>query len=464
MTRPILVNGFKAAMVTHTSAGLWRHPDSRARRYRELDFWIETARTLERFDFDALFIADSLGAADVYQNSPDQALREGLQTPSADPSLAISAMAAVTERLGFGLTLNTSFNRPYELARRLSTLDHFTDGRIGWNVVTGLVPSAMAGLGIDPAVSHDERYDIAEEFMEVVYRLWEGSWADDAVIADVASGVYVEPRRVRPIEHHGRYFDVTGIHLAEPSPQRTPLIFQAGSSARGKRFSARHAEVVFVSAQRPDVLRRTVDDIRAQAAEAGRDPGSLRFISTLTVVTGETEREAQAKHEEYLRLTSVEGNLARLASTIQVDFGAVDLDEPLEFAETPGIQSVLANFTKLDPSRRWTPRQVAEYMALAGFGPFVVGSPAQVADELERWCEQAGIDGFNLVDIIPGQSFREFGELVMPELVARGRRPDPASGKTGLTLRERIFGGGMARVRDDHPAARHRYPDDDAIG
>jgi FMN-dependent oxidoreductase (nitrilotriacetate monooxygenase family) len=453
MAAPLVINGFKASMVAHTTTGLWRHPRSQAHRYNELGFWIEQARTLEEFGFDALFIADALGVIDVYHGSADQALREGLQTPSTDPTLVISAMAAVTANLGFGVTIATSYAQPYELARRLSTLDHLTGGRIGWNVVTGSLDSAAVNLGLDSQVSHDTRYDIADEFLEVGYKLWESSWDDDAVIADRESGVYVDPARVRPIAHSGRYFQVPGIHMSEPSPQRTPLILQAGSSARGRDFAAKHAEVVFASAQSTVVLRGIVDDLRRRAELAGRDPQAIKILSILTVIAGETDEEARAEFDSYREYASIEGNLARLAGTTHVDIGQVPLDSPLEYFDTPGIQGILANFTKADPDRSWTPRQIAEHMAVSSFGPLVIGSPTTVADELERWVDEAGIDGFNLVDIMPGTSFRQFGELVVPELEARGRFDRRY---TGRTYREHLFGAGKPRLPADHPGAAFR--------
>lgn len=449
----MILNGFKASMVAHTTTGLWRHPLSQAHRYKELSFWLEQARTLEEFGFDSLFIADSLGVVDVYKGSADQALREGLQTPSTDPTLLIAAMAAVTRNLAFGVTVATSSSHPYELARRLSTLDHVTEGRIGWNVVTGSLDSAAQNLGLDRQVDHDTRYDIADEFLEVSYKLWEGSWDEDAVVADRRSGVYVEPTRVHPISHAGRYFSVPGIHMSEPSPQRTPLILQAGSSQRGRDFAAKHAEMVFASAQSTTVLRGIVQDLRDRAAAAGRDPQSMKIISILTVISGDTDAAARAEFESYRQFASIEGNLARLAGTLQVDIGTVPLDSPLEYSDTPGIRGILENFAKADPERTWTPRQIAEHMAVSSFGPLVIGSAATVADEMERWLDETGIDGFNLVDIMPGTSFRQFGATVIPVLEARGRF---TRAYAGTTFREHIFGAGSSRLPPTHPGAGFR--------
>lgn len=454
--RRIRLNGFKTSAPSHTTAGMWRHPSNESHRYRELGFWIETARVLEDAGFDALFIADAVGVLDVYEDSPRQTIIEALQLPTDDPLLAISAMAAATSRLGFGVTLSTMYEQPYLLARKMATLDHLTDGRVGWNVVTSALESAARNLGASTQLAHDERYAMADEFMEVVYKLWEASWDDDAVIRDREAGVYTDPDRVRPIEHHGRYFDVPGIGLTEPSRQRTPVIYQAGSSPAGIEFAAKHAEGVFLSAPRADTARRVTDRLRARASELGRDPLDIKVFAIMTIVTGADDAAAKAKYEDYRQYASIEGNLARLSGITQVDMSRYGLDEPLAYVEAPGIQSILANFTRADPTRQWTPRQIAEHMAVSSFGPIIVGGPETVADELERWAEEADVDGFNIADVMPPASFADMAEHVVPELRRRGalRPPD------GTALREHFYGEGVSRVLHSHPAAQFRHRPD----
>jgi FMN-dependent oxidoreductase (nitrilotriacetate monooxygenase family) len=335
----------------------------------------------------------------------------------------------------------------------MTTLDHLTDGRIGWNIVTSALDSAARNLGREQQVPHDERYAVTDEFMEVVYKLWEGSWEDDAAVHDRTAGIYADPAKVHPIRHKGRYYNVPGIFLCEPSRQRTPVLYQAGTSAAGRAFAGRHAEGVFISGQRPDIVRRVVDSVRSEAANAGRDPRSVKFFAIMTVVTAPTDAEAKAKFEEYKSYASIEGNLARLSGITQVDISQLDLDQPLEYSDTPGIQGILANFTKADPTRRWTPREIAAFMSVSSFGPVVVGSPTTVADQLERWVEDADIEGFNLVDVMPPASFGDFVDLVVPELQRRGRM---WLGYEGSTLRESLYHIGQQRVRDDHPAAQYR--------
>ncbi|MBB2941330.1 FMN-dependent oxidoreductase (nitrilotriacetate monooxygenase family) [Actinoplanes lutulentus] len=450
----IRLNGLRQSTVGHTAIGLWRHPDSQAHRYRDLSYWVETAQILERGKFDALFVADALGPLDVYQGSVDAALRDGIQTPTDDPLLPISAMAAATRNLGFSVTVSSTYELPYAFARKMTTLDHLTGGRIGWNIVTSALDSAARNLGLTRQMAHDDRYAMAEEFMEVVYKLWEGSWADDAVVRSASRGVFVEPSRVRPIAHSGTYYDVPGIALSEPGVLRTPVLYQAGTSRVGRAFAGRHAEGVFLSAYLPSMARTLVDGVRAEAVAAGRDPSSVKFFAIATVIVGETDAEAQAKLADYQRYASVEGALARWSALMHIDLSALDLDKPLEYVDTDGIRGMVELFTTLDPSRTWTPRAIAEFVGVGGGGPVIVGSPATVADELERWAEESGVDGFNIADPVPPVTFRDFVELAVPELQRRGLTRTEYE---GTTLRESFYGAGETRVRDDHPAAAYRF-------
>jgi long-chain alkane monooxygenase len=454
MTRQrIRLHALRQCTVGHTAIGLWRHPDSRAHEYRELSHWLQTASILERGRFDALFIADALGPLEVYQGRPDAALRDGIQTPTDDPLLLVSAMAAATRRLGFAVTVSSTYERPYQFARKMTTLDHLTHGRIGWNVVTSALDSAARNLGLERQIPHDERYAIADEFMEVVYKLWEGSWEDDAVRLDVERGVFADPARVHPVAHEGVHFRVPGIALSEPSIQRTPVLYQAGASPVGRQFAARHAEGVFLSVYRPEMARGLIEDVRASAREQGRVADSLKFISIATVVVAETDEDARAKYEDYARYASLEGSLARYSALLHIDLAQLDPDQPLEYSDTEGIRGMLEVFTRLDPTRRWTPREIADFVGVGGGGPVIVGSPATVADELERWVVEGGVDGFNIADPVPPVTLRDFVDLVVPELQRRGLVWREYEGET---LREYFRGAGNPRVGADHPAAAYR--------
>src|SRR5690348_7173044 len=271
MPKHIRLNAFDMNCVVHQSPGLWTHPRDRADRYNALDYWVELAGILERGKFDALFLADVLGIYDVYGGLPDAAIANAVQVPVNDPLLLIPAMAYVTRNLGFGVTCAVSYEHPYTLARRFSTLDHLTQGRIGWNIVTGYLNSAAKGMGLERQQGHDTRYEIAEEYLEIVYKLWEGSWENGAVVRDRAAGIFALPEKVHRIQHDGTYFRLEAMHLAEPSPQRTPVLYQAGASSRGREFAATHAECVFVNGPSPKVVAPIVADIRRRAAASGRN-------------------------------------------------------------------------------------------------------------------------------------------------------------------------------------------------
>ncbi len=258
---------------------------------------------------------------------------------------------------------------------------------------------------------------------------------------------------VRDIAHKGRHFDVPGVFLSEPSPQRTPVIFQAGASPRGRAFAARHGEGVFINAVSPAAPRKVVDDIRAKAAAEGRDPYGVKIFILLTAVTAPTDEEARAKYDELIAYASYEGALALYGGWSWLDLSELGPGEPLEYVDTDAVRSALAIFFTADPGRTWTPDQVARYLGIGGIGPVVVGSPATVADELERWVEEADIDGFNLAYAVTPGTFEDFVYLVVPEPRARGRVPETPPGRT---LREHLYGEGVRRVRDEHPAARHR--------
>jgi FMN-dependent oxidoreductase (nitrilotriacetate monooxygenase family) len=437
MRKLIRFNAFQMNTVSHQSPGLWTHPRNDSHRYTDPDYWTELAQLLERGLFDAIFLADVLGAYDVYQGSADAALRHAVQAPLNDPLALVPIMSQATTHLGFGVTCALTYEHPYTFARRMSTLDHLTRGRIGWNIVTGYLDSAARNLGLDQQLSHDERYDLADEYMEVVHKLWEKSWDADAVVNDKQRGVYVEPSRIHPIAHEGKYFKVPGFHLCEPSPQRTPLLYQAGTSPRGTAFAAKHAECTFVSGPSIRVVKKYADDLRAAVRAAGRDGDALKIYAQALIITAPTEAEARAKHEDYKRHIDIEAALALLSGWTGVDFSQFPLDATIEYIDSDAGRSALASFSAADPSRKWTVREAAEFIGLGGRGPVLVGDPRQVADQLEIWQDETGIDGFNLAYAIAHESMRDVVELIVPELQRRGRY---RTAYTAGTLREKIRG------------------------
>ncbi|BCT30747.1 MULTISPECIES: LLM class flavin-dependent oxidoreductase [Pseudomonas] len=446
--KKILLNAFNMNCVGHINHGLWTHPRDNSTQYKTLEYWTELAQLLERGLFDGLFIADIVGVYDVYQNSVDVTLKESIQLPVNDPLLLVSAMAAVTKNLGFGLTANLTYEAPYLFARRLSTLDHLSRGRVGWNIVTGYLDSAAQAMGLKQQIEHDRRYDQADEYLEVLYKLWEGSWEDDAVLDDREQRIYAQPDKVHKVEHQGEFYQVSGYHLCEPSPQRTPVLFQAGSSDRGLLFAGRHAECVFISGQNKAATKAQVDKVRASAVAAGRNPEDIKVFMGLNVIVGQTEELAWQKHAEYRRYASAEAGVAHFSASTAIDFSQYEIDEPIQYVKSNAIQSATKHLQNND----WTRRKLLEQHALGGRYFTVVGSPQQVADELESWIAETGLDGFNLTRIVTPESYVDFIDLVIPELQRRG------SYKTAYddgTLREKLFHEGR-KLPQRHTGAAYR--------
>ena len=453
MKKRIILNAFDMTCVSHQSAGTWRHPSSQASKYNDIDYWTNLARELERSCFDTMFIADVVGVYDVYRGTAEMALKDAAQVPVNDPFGAISAMAAVTSNVGFGVTAAVTFEHPYLLARRLSTLDHLTKGRVAWNVVSSYLNSAAVNVGMDQQMAHDERYDMADEYMDVVYKLMEGSWEDGAVHRNKESGVFTDGSKVHPIRHNGKYYKVPGFHLCEPSPQRTPVIFQAGASGRGRQFAARHAEGMFVLATSVEQCKPMTEDIRNLAEKAGRSRDSIKIFALLTVITGPTDEAAQAKYDEYLSYASPEGMLALYGGWTGLDFSKLDPDAPLEAVENDSLRTTLESLTKGHDGPAWTVRDVIKNRCIGGLGPVLVGGPKKVADELERWVDVGGLDGFNLAYAVTPGTTTDFIDFVVPELRKRGRAQ---SSYAPGTFRQKLIGTPDGKVESTHPAAQYR--------
>jgi FMN-dependent oxidoreductase (nitrilotriacetate monooxygenase family) len=453
VTKALSFNLFEMNTVGHISQGLWRHPANTRDRYTDLAFWQDEARLLEEGLFDTVFLADVLGAYDGYREGPETAIREAVQIPNNDPLLVVPAMAAVTRSLGFVATFSTTYEPPFAFARRASTLDHLTKGRFGWNIVTSYLPNAARNFGLADELSHEERYDRAHEYLEVLYKLWEGSWDDDAVVRDAAGGVWADPAKVHRIDHRGRYFSVDGPHLSEPSPQRTPVLFQAGSSPTGRAFAAKHAEAVFVGGASLADFAASIRDIRQGAAALGRGSDAVRTLGSAVLIAGRTRADALRKAEEYERWSSAEGYLAYAGGGSGIDLAAWP-------PETPISEVMAATQSTKDASTmsRYAPgatvgdalREVTRFDR----GPFfAIGTGDDIADAIEGWVAATGIDGFNLRQFVTPGTIEDFIEFVVPALQKRGlyreRYEHP-------TLRENLFGAGNARLPDSHPGAGYR--------
>ena len=446
--KQILLNAFDMNSVGHINHGLWTHPRDESHRFDELSYWTDLAKTLEQGLFDGLFIADITGTYDVYQNSIDLTLKESIQLPSHDPATLISAMASVTQNLGFGVTVNLSYETPYQFARRFGSLDHLTQGRIGWNIVTGYLDSAERLIGQKGLKDHDLRYEQAEEFLELCYKFWEGSWENDAVLKDKKNRIFTDPNKVHSIQHHGKFYQSEGVFQVSPSPQRTPVLFQAGASPRGLAFSTRHAECVFIGGDQPEKIKQQVDKIRELATLQGRNPEDIKIFVGITVVTDETDQLAQEKLAEYIRYASPEAGLAHYSSSVGIDLSKYADDEAIPYQQTNSIASVNNKFKE----NKITPNDLKAQHVLGGRYPLFVGSGETIAEKLIQLIDETGIDGFNLTRTVAPESHHDFIDFVIPQLQQRGRF------KTAYnqgSLRNKIFQQGN-HLAEQHPAAHFR--------
>lgn len=448
-SRQLRFNLFEMGTVSHINHGLWTHPDNSRHHYDSVGFWIETARLAERGLFDSIFLADVLGTYDVYGGSRDAAVERGIQIPSLDPMLIIPAMAAETAEIGFTATVSTTYEPPFGNARRFSTLDLLTNGRVGWNVVTGYLPNAARNFGIENRIGHDDRYDVADEYLEVSYKLWEHSWADGAMLRDTATGRYVDAALVRDINHSGRFFTVDGPHLSEPSRQRTPMLFQAGASGRGKIFAATHGEGLFLRPRSLAAAATTRREIIELAEERGRAATDLAFFVGIDVIVAETEAEVKKKAEDILAHRDLKGYLVHFGGGTGIDLAALGAEEYLRFKGGDHIQSKEAEFANKKAT------DVIDQLSDPAADAFlVIGTPEQVADRIEQIAEETGCEGFNLVQYLSPGTLRDFVELVVPVLQSRGRYR--TSYVPGQTLRERLIPGSGALLPSTHPAAQYR--------
>jgi FMN-dependent oxidoreductase (nitrilotriacetate monooxygenase family) len=447
--KQLILNLFEMACISHITHGLWPLPGNNRHRFDELEYWTELAEILEDGGFDAVFLADVIGAYDVFRDGPETALTEGLQSPNLDPLLVIPAMAAVTKRLGFGATFSTTYEPPFAFARRASTLDHLTKGRFGWNIVTSYLPNAARNFGLDGEIPHDRRYELADEYLDVLYKLWEGSWDDDAVIYDRERRIATDPSKVRYIDHVGATHRVAGPHIVHPSPQRTPVLFQATGSPAGTEFAGRHAELVFTGGRTAEDFRANVAAMTDAAQRSGRGREDIKFIVQAGVIVGRTEEEAADKWRLYRENTSLDGILAH--SSLPVDITRVPRD--VTVAEAVRLAGKDLDRVPFLPLHKTVGEVLDGLRAGRNERYFVVGTPSVVADEIERWLDEDGVDGINLRQFHSFDTARDFAELVVPELRRRGRLGEASA--SSQTLRERLFGRGP-RLPENHIATRYR--------
>ena len=442
----IHLSAFIQASPNHQIKGMWKHPlDETSWGYRTLSWWQDLARTLETGLFDGLFFADVLGTYDTYGASRDAALRHAVQIPGIDPTLIIPALASVTQHLGFAVTFSTSHHAPYHTARLFSSLDHLTNGRIGWNIVTSYLADAER-QGLGTILSHDDRYDRADEYVDVCLKLWEQSWRAGAVVVDRDADVFTDPTLVATIDHDGQWFSVEGPHMVEPSPQRTPVLYQAGSSDRGQSFAARNGEIMFLGVPGNEAGASVVNSIKSQAEALGRDPNHLRMLQVARVIVAATDAEAHKMREQWSQLFAVDGYLALYGGWTGIDLGRHDPNTPIESIGTDAVQTMVDRWRREDPKRDWTVGDVARRLADSSGGMGFVGSASTVADQMEAFMEATGVDGFNISTSPLPLAFEQIVEHLVPELQQRGRF---RTAYEGSTFRETFFGPGQQHL---HPS------------
>lgn len=441
--------------------GQWKNPRDRSHTYKTIDYWTHLAKIAEKGKIHSIFVADGLAFFDVYKgpNNFKTALQVGIQAPKNEPAASIAAMAAVTENVSFAVTFSTISEHPYHLTRRLATLDHLTNGRIGWNVVSSFLPSTSRQLlNNTPLPEHDERYVKTEEYLNVVYGLLLSSWRDDAVLVDKERGIFVDPDRVREINFEGKYYNIPGPSLSEPSKQRLPVIAQAGTSSKGKDFAARHAEAIYINGLTPENLREKINSIRDLAESYGRGRYDIKFLCSATVITGETEEEAQAKFEELQKCADKEGGATLLGGWTGIDLSQWDDDQELKHVENNGMKAYIENITKYNPGKTFTKKTIVEKVTTGGTtSNTFVGTPDSVAEQIERYVEASDVDGFNFTYAVWPETFENLVDLVIPKLQERGLAQKEYA-VPGGTFRENLYAKeGQTFVPESHPAYNLRW-------
>ncbi|KAF2494123.1 HK97 family phage prohead protease [Lophium mytilinum] len=444
----------------YMAAGQWKTDEDVSSTKDTLEYYTDLAKLAEKGKVSAIFFADWYGGFEIYGGSMDAMLQAGHQVAHLDPLPIVSAMAAVTKSVSFAVTMSTSYENPYVLARLYSTLDHLTKGRCAWNIVTSWSKCAANALGQENVIPHDERYDMADDFMDVTYKLWESSWAPDSAVWNKSTGVAFDASKIKKITHKGKYFSMAGRNQVHPSPQRTPVLFQAGTSKSGAAFAVKHAEALFLNTSTVAQAKKVIADARAAAAARGRDPKSIKFFPCIVPFIGRTEEEAKAKYEHAKKHADPVAGLGQFSGYTGIDMSQYPLDEPIDLSKANQAMAIQSVFRALEASESasgpWTPRRLGIKMALGGLHPSPVGSVQQVADVFEEWATEADCDGFNIASVTNPGSWKDTIDLLIPELQKRGMYWDDYE-VPGGAFRENLYGAGQKGLRDDHYGSAFRW-------
>ena len=414
---------------TYHSLGMWRHPKtiSSGFKWDKPELYQHIARVCERGLFDTVFFADLNYIADTYKGAMAPSLMHATQAPEHDPIPLLSFMAAATKKIGVASTFSVSHSHPFYAARLWATLDHLTNGRAGWNVVTSINSNQAANYG-EERQSTDNRYDRAHEFMEVCQKLW-NSWDVDAVKMDHENGIFADPEKVNRIEYTGKFFKSRGPLNVTRSPQNGPAIFQAGTSPKGQDFAVKYADAIFAIQPRPEDAANYFNSIKSQMNDIGRDPDACKILFGMQPIIGSSEAEAREKQEEHNALVPLEGGMAILSAHLDFDLSKIPADALMSERNEPELYRMRTRFHKIDG----TPMTVAETAARHGQSvslPQFVGTPQGIADQMEAFINVAGGDGFMLTAIHSPGAIEEFVDLVVPELQKRGIYRNEYKGNT----------------------------------
>jgi alkanesulfonate monooxygenase len=433
--RQLHLGAFMRPVSIHT--GAWRYPGAFPDANFNLAHLKRFVQTLERGRFDAFFMADHLAVL----NMPIEALKRSHTVTSFEPFTLLSALAAVTERIGLVATASTTFDAPYHIARRFASLDHISGGRAGWNIVTTSNPDAALNFGLTEHMEHGDRYARAREFYDVVTGLWD-SWADDAFLRDAESGIFFDPDKLHVLDHKGQYLSVRGpLNIARPV-QGWPVIVQAGASDAGRQLAGETAEVVFAAGLPLRAAQQFYADVKDRAERAGRNPDHIKILPGALVIVGDTVEEARARRLQLDSLVHFDSAIASLSIALGTDASKFDPEGPLpEIPETNQSKSGRERVIDLAQREGLTVRQLAQ--RLGGYsGLTFAGTPQTIADAMEEWLQSGGSDGFNVMFPYLPQGLDDFVGRVVPELQRRGlfRREYP-----GTTLRDTL---GLPRPRN----------------
>ncbi|MGO9925867.1 MAG: LLM class flavin-dependent oxidoreductase [Mycobacterium sp.] len=435
--RTMSLVAFMQAGSTSVYAGSWRHPAAE-HGYLDASYYAKIGRQLEEGCFDLMFFDDRLAMPGSYGGSVAEAVRYGARPVKLDLSVILGVLAQTTSRIGLGATYSTTYYAPFHVARTFATLDHLSRGRAAWNVVTSVNDSEAQNFGVQTHLGHDERYDRADEFLEVVSGLWD-TWEDGAVLHDRCAGVYADPAKVHELGHVGQYFSARGPLTVPRTPQGRPVIIQAGSSGRGREFASRWAELIFTGDPGIEVARSHYRDQKDRIADAGRDPAQVRICPMAYAVVGESEAHAKEREAMFLGdLVHPMASLTLLSELMNYDFAQHNLDDPVTdelIASVSGIRGLVQNLREHIGGDTVTVRDLAAHRATLLQGPRFVGTGAQVADQMADWFGSDACDGFVLAAThLPG-AFEDVVRMVVPELQRRGLF---RSRYEGSTLREHL--------------------------